>query len=95
MTKEYGENEPHNLTGNRTIPQPVRAETTPPHYLIQFFAWEHLPEHLRHVSRRFGLVAKIMDNELPDNPEKTTALRKLLEAKDCAVRAVLFKQAGG
>ena len=28
---------------------------------------------------------------LPANPESTVALRKLMEAKDCAVRAVLFK----
>jgi ferritin-like protein len=61
------------------------------HYLIQFFAYEHLPYHLRIVSAHFGELAKVMDNNLPDNQEKTAALRKLLEAKDCAVRAVLFK----
>jgi hypothetical protein len=37
------------------------------------------------------MVADNIDQMLPDNPEKTTALRKLLEAKDCAVRARLFK----
>lgn len=30
-------------------------------------------------------------NPLPRNPERTAALRKLLEAKDAAVRAVLAK----
>lgn len=60
-------------------------------YLLQFFKYEHLPEHLQNVSRPFGELAKDIVESLPDNPERTTALRKLLEAKDCAVRALLFK----
>jgi hypothetical protein len=60
------------------------------HYLMQFFAYNHLPEHLQAISKPFGDLAQKI-NELPDNPEKTTALRKLLEAKDCAVRSTLFK----
>lgn len=62
-----------------------------PHYLMQFFAYDHLPPHLKDVSKPFCELAETADTNLPDNPEKTTALRKLLEAKDCAVRAVLFK----
>lgn len=55
---------------------------------MQFFAWEHLPPLLQGVSRPFGeLAEKII--ELPRNPERTVALRKLLEAKDAAVRAAL------
>lgn len=61
------------------------------HYLLQFFAYEHLPRHLQLVSAPFCELAKQLCAELPDNPERTTALRKLLEAKDCAVRATLFK----
>jgi ferritin-like protein len=60
------------------------------HYLLQFFRYEHLPKHLQAASRPFGELAALLDAELPDNPEKTTALRKLLESKDCAVRALLF-----
>lgn len=60
-------------------------------YLLQFFEYKHLPENLQDVSSPFGELAKILDQYLPDNPEKSTAIRKLLEAKDCAVRAVLFK----
>jgi hypothetical protein len=61
------------------------------HYLSQFFAYDHLKPPLQDVSKPFGeLAARIVDT-LPDNPERTTALRKLLEAKDCAVRAFLFK----
>lgn len=62
------------------------------HYLLQFFACSHLPPHLQAVSSPFcDMAARIIDT-LPDNPERTTALRKLLEAKDCAVRALLFKE---
>jgi len=60
-------------------------------YLIQFFAYEHLPPHLREHSKPFAVLADHLMATLPANPERTTALRKLLEAKDCAVRAKLFK----
>lgn len=60
-------------------------------YLLQFFAYEHLPPHLQAVSKPFGDLARQIVDTLPQNPERTTALRKLLEAKDCAVRAILFK----
>ena len=75
-------------------------------YLLQFFAYAHLPPHLQAVSKPFCDLAHAMvmgDNvpesgtctfggALPSNPERTVALRKLLEAKDCAVRALLFKE---
>lgn len=60
------------------------------HYLMQFFTYSHLREDLRATSEQFADLAQKLDIQLPENPEKTTALRKLLEAKDCAVRAVLF-----
>lgn len=60
-------------------------------YLMQFFAYEHLPPHLQAISKPFGELAKQIVETLPSNPERTVALRKLLEAKDCAVRAQLFK----
>jgi hypothetical protein len=59
--------------------------------LLQFFAYEHLPPHLQTVSKPFGDLARELAGSLPLNAESTTALRKLLEAKDCAVRAILFK----
>jgi hypothetical protein len=59
--------------------------------LLQYFTYEHLPEHLQAVSKPFSNMALVLDHGLPENPEKTAAFRKLLEAKDCAVRAVLFK----
>lgn len=60
-------------------------------FLIQFFDFAHLPAHLQDVSIHFANVAYWLEANLPRNPEKTTALRKLLESKDCAVRARLAK----
>lgn len=62
--------------------------------MMQFFAYGHLPEHLQVVSRPFAELAQAMVENLPRNPERTAGLRKLLEAKDCAVRASLFKAEG-
>lgn len=73
--------------------------------ILQFFAYAHLPAHLQQVSKPFCDLAHAVvkgDNvpesgtvtfgpALPRNPERTVALRKLLEAKDAAVRALLFK----
>ena len=60
-------------------------------HIMQFFAYAHLPEHLQAVSRPFGDLAAQVVETLPRNPERTVALRKLLEAKDAAVRALLAK----
>lgn len=61
--------------------------------LLQFFQYHHLPTHLQITSRMFNELAWQIVENVPRNPERTVALRKLLEAKDCAVRAVLFKEA--
>lgn len=59
--------------------------------MLQFFAYAHLPPHLQVISKPFGELAEHMVKTLPKNPERTAGLRKLLEAKDCAVRAQLYK----
>ena len=58
-------------------------------HILQFFAYEHLPPHLAEISRPFCEMAKAIVETLPRNPERTVALRKLLESKDAAVRAKL------
>lgn len=63
-------------------------ETT--EHIEQFFAFAHLPPHLQAVSRPFSELAQEI-LKLPRNPERTVALRKLLEAKDAAVRAMVAK----
>jgi hypothetical protein len=57
--------------------------------LLRFFAFDHLPERLQTISRPCSFLAYAMVEELPDGPELTAGLRKLLEAKDCFVRAGL------
>jgi hypothetical protein len=59
--------------------------------ILDFFAYEHLPPKLQVVSKPFGDLARQLANDLPGNAETSTALRKLLEAKDCAVRSALSK----
>ncbi len=59
--------------------------------MMQFFTYSHLPPVLQEISKPFGDLAQHMVDTLPANPERTAGLRKLLEAKDCAVRAQLFK----
>lgn len=68
-----------------------------PDHIIQFFAYEHLPPHLQRISKPFCDLARNIVAEdqnvsaLPRNPERTVCLRKLLEAKDAAVRCALAK----
>jgi hypothetical protein len=58
--------------------------------LMPFFEFAHLPARLAAASWGFAELAWAVANG-PQNAETTVALRKLLEAKDCAVRAVLMK----
>lgn len=62
-----------------------------PEPMLQFFAYSHLPPHLQDVSKPFCDIAMWVCAVLPANAERDASLRKLLEAKDCAVRARLFK----
>lgn len=59
--------------------------------ILQFFKYQHLPAPLQGVSKPFCDLANQIVDTLPQNPERTVALRKLLEAKDAAVRARLFE----
>lgn len=59
--------------------------------MMQFFGYTHLPENLRAVSEPFCRMAEDVCCNLPRNPERTVCLRKLMEAKDCAVRARIYK----
>lgn len=73
--------------------------------ILQFFSYQHLPAHLQAVSKPFCELAHTLvkgDNcpesgtctmgpALPRNAERSVALRKLLEAKDAAVRALVAK----
>jgi hypothetical protein len=70
--------------------KPVDPVVAQPEHIAQFFDYAHLPPHLKEVSKGFAdLAQKVL--ELPRNPERTVALRKLLEAKDAAVRTLVAK----
>ena len=60
--------------------------------ILQYFEYGHLPPRLQAVSAPFGQLAEAMNNLLPEGPEKSAGFRKLLEAKDCMVRAALAVQ---
>lgn len=57
--------------------------------ILKYFHYEHLPERLQVISKPFHELAFMLNGILPEGPEKDAGLRKLLEAKDCAVRANL------
>ncbi len=62
---------------------------TSPNPIMKYFAYAHLPEKLQAVSKPFGELATQLDETLPNGAEKSAGLRKLLEAKDCMVRALV------
>lgn len=57
--------------------------------ILRYFAYQHLPEKLQEISKPLCDLAYTLDNIIPSGPEKSAGLRKLLEAKDCFVRAIL------
>lgn len=70
---------------------PAPAEFTPDQLsqdaILRYFHYAHLPPVLQGASKPFCDLARHIIETLPRNPERTVALRKLLEAKDAAVRA--------
>jgi hypothetical protein len=72
-------------------PNPGSNVTATSEPFLQFFEFEHLPPHLQAISKPFSELAAHIVETLPRNAERTVALRKLLESKDCAVRARLVK----
>lgn len=57
--------------------------------ILQFFSYAHLPTKLGIISKPFGDLAHHLVAQLPRNAERSVAIRKLLEAKDAAVRATI------
>ncbi len=66
--------------------EPHGVETNP---IMKHFRNKHLPPHLRGTSIAFCQMANDILGSLPGGPERTVALRKLLESKDAAVRAMV------
>lgn len=64
-------------------------------YDLRHFAYEHLPPHLRRYSQPVAALARQMVESLPAGAERNAGLRKLLEAKDCFVRAAVEARGAG
>lgn len=58
--------------------------------LMKFFSFTHLPHKLAEVSEPFCILATELNENLPNSDQKVDALKRLLESKDCAVRATLI-----
>lgn len=66
------------------------TEPTTDEPMLRFFRYGHLSQpEMRAVSAQFAGLARVVCERLPRSPERTVALRKLLEAKDAAVRCVV------
>ena len=63
-----------------------------PDRMLQFFQYAHLPAELQKAIQPFCSLAQEVVDNYPMNPERTVCLRKLLEAKDAAVRTLLYKE---
>jgi hypothetical protein len=61
-------------------------------HFAPLFVYAHLPEHLRAISKLCAALADDMLRTLPDGPELTVGLRKLLEAKDAFVRQAVLSR---
>lgn len=76
-----------------TIPLPDPRPLNVRYPILDYFTWEHLPPNLQEISRPLGELAIGLAGTLPNSAELSAGLRKLLEAKDCFVRAALKKPA--
>jgi hypothetical protein len=63
-------------------PEEIQADA-----ILRYFHYAHLPPVLQVRSKPFCDLARLIIDTTPRNPERTVALRKLLEAKDAGVRA--------
>lgn len=75
---------------DKTLSEHTVRTVPAPEHIMQFFAYDHLPPELQLVSRPFSDMASLI-MELPRSPERSVALRKLLESKDAAVRAKIAR----
>lgn len=78
------------MPDNETVDDWDELENQEP--MLQLFAYRHLPPELQAASKPFGVLAADVVRRTPSNRERSTCLRKLREAKDCAVSAFKFKE---
>lgn len=76
-----------NQSGIHPPPVEFSAEEIARDEIVQWFHYAHLPPTLQALSRPFCEHARRIVDTIPRSAERTAGLRKLLEAKDCIVRA--------
>lgn len=69
--------------------KPDKMPATLAEPMLDWFEFQHLPQHLQNVSKPFAVLAVNLTTQVEPGPERTVALRKLLESKDAAVRATV------
>jgi hypothetical protein len=77
------------MTDIHPAPTEFTADEIATDHVLRYFHYSHLPESLKARSKPFCDLARQIINSTPRNPERTVALRKLLESRDAAVRAGL------
>jgi hypothetical protein len=75
------------MTDIHPAPTEFTADEIAFDHVLRYFHYSHLPASLQARSKPFCELARQIVNTTPRNPERTVALRKLLESKDAAVRA--------
>ena len=89
---EPGKQLPYCPGGGKNAPRSrlkANQATAEMYPILQFFKYNHLPKELQSISAPWCTLAWKVARTLPHNAETSTALRKLLEGKDAAVRAAL------
>ena len=61
--------------------------------MLKWFKCQHMPSgEIKEISVPFESLALVIVDMLEAGPERTVALRKLLEARDAAIRAVVHPE---
>lgn len=77
------------ITSTSDSPAVPGSAPPKPHPILKHFEYDHLPLHLAAIAKEFHRLAHFLHDTLPMGAELIAGLRKLLEAKDCTVRAVI------
>jgi hypothetical protein len=86
-TKPFGGNEPYVPPVRNQLVMPTDGGTG--ERMMKWFSGAHLPEELKDIVYEYSSLARKLCSNIPAGPERTVALRKLVESKDCAVRAII------
>ena len=89
MSEEITRDESRELSASEYLKHITQARDPGVRDIARWSGYAHLAGPARSISVSCAALACEMIEELPDGPELTAGLRKLLEAKDCFVRAAI------